>query len=363
MEAFYPQNSAGYTIPYFSNFNQALPIINLVLSLIASSLGMSKFFLNGPLPILANDSPINGLVSLPFLCLLLINSMFGVRVVCIENAFFSSYRYQHYHTNGIGFSQKIIEPIISPEYRLLAYFTPSLISFTINIMRLTSTRANLIQYVRKYPQILVACGFTPFMFESSNEKEKSIRIWKFGTILNAFFIGCLPQIVLLVMDFYRGVTDWSFISIALETEHIYENNDALFKSRFGNSIFAVISCVFFFCLIILFFMTDRIFKNCGMYCRCFSIMCFPCPQNCSNLSNQLPSTQNFEFHHSSNGKEVDLDSKEKFAEDENETTHIFVYTRDSKIWFKGEAVNKEEILEEKVIIMIHYFLHCQFKHL
>ena len=129
VEGFYPQNSAGYTITSFTNFNQALPLITLTISVVASSIGMAKFFLTGPIPLLPKDSPINGLISLPFVLMLLINSMFGVRVICIENAFFSSYRYQHY-TKGYDIGRKI-DPIISPEYRLLVYLTPSVISFTI----------------------------------------------------------------------------------------------------------------------------------------------------------------------------------------------------------------------------------------
>ena len=110
VEGFYPKNSAGYTIASFSSFNQALPLVTLVISMIASSIGMTKFFLQGPLPILPKDSPVNGLISLPFIFTLLINSMYGIRLICIESSFFSAYRYQQ------GYNEyKAIEPIITPK--------------------------------------------------------------------------------------------------------------------------------------------------------------------------------------------------------------------------------------------------------
>ena len=93
VEGFYPQVSTGFTVTNFQNFDQALPFISLGISMVASSIGMTKFFLQGPLPILPRDSPVNGLISLPFICMLLINSMFWVRVLCIEHSFFSAYIY------------------------------------------------------------------------------------------------------------------------------------------------------------------------------------------------------------------------------------------------------------------------------
>merc|ERR1712079_333012 len=106
---------------------------------IASSFGMTKFFLQGPIPILPKNSPVNGLVSLPFVCMLLINTMFGVRVLCIENAFFTQYRYERFYTDGRNAFHETIDPIIPPEYRILAYLAPSLVSFTINIIKLISS--------------------------------------------------------------------------------------------------------------------------------------------------------------------------------------------------------------------------------
>ena len=156
VEGFYPKNSAGYTITHFTSFSQALPLITLVISMVASSFGMTKFFLQGPIPILPKDSPVNGLISLPFICTLLINSMFAARIICLENSLFSSYRYQRYYSYKSGSDQATIDPVIPPEYRLIVYLVPSLISFTINAIRLFKTGNNLKPIIMKYPQILLS---------------------------------------------------------------------------------------------------------------------------------------------------------------------------------------------------------------
>ena len=262
-------------------------MIKLITSFFLSSLGMTKFFLSGPVPILPRASPLKGIVSLPFVCVLLINCMFGIRLISIESALFTSYRYEHYPMEGAKF-EKRIDAIIDPEYRLIIYLLPSLISCMINAIRLFATGANLKRLIRKYPQVLIACCFTPFMFEGCKEKDAySIRIWKLGTIFNAFFIGCLPQILLLIMDYHRGITGWDFIGFALHFERIYESNDNLIKSRAGNSLFAIVTAVFFLCLILLTFFTQTIFRNHGIYCRCFNILCLPCPNSCLNLKSEM----------------------------------------------------------------------------
>ena len=360
MEGFYPQNSAGYTVNSFASFGQALPLITLIISLTASSFGMTKFFLTGPIQILPKDSPLNGLISLPFISMLFINCMFGIRVVCIENAFFSSYRYRYYPLDGTPTIKKAIDPIIPPEYRLLVYLAPSCISFIINAVRLISTGTKFKQYIKKYPQILLASCFTPFMFESCKINGAStIRIWKLGTILNAFYIGCVPQIVLLVTDFQRGIIHWDFLSLALEPEKIYENNDALLKSPYGNIMFAIISCIIFTSLIFLFFFTDKIFKNIGIYCKCFTILCCPCPQNFTNLTSQFSTSHDLqtapnpnEDEHLHGGSNSGKNSKEN----EEPDTQIFFYTRENKIWVIGKLVSENDMPLTEVLIIVKYYV-------
>ena len=353
VESFYPQNSAGYTITYFSNIDQTFPLISLGISFLASSVGMSKWFLRGPFPILPKDSPLNGLISLPFLSMMILNTMFGVRVICIENALFSTYQLQNNDPFGRYVSKKTIAPILPPEYRILVYITPCLLSFIINLIRLLITNANIWQNARKYPQIIMSCCFTPFMFEGCKESNQKIQIWKLGTILNAFFIGCLPQLVLLVMDSYRGVTKWDFMSLALQPEAIIENNDALFKSRYGNTIFSIVSALSFIVLISIFFFTDKIFKHHGIHCRCFTILCCPCPRSCSNLSEQSFPTDASELNPGLPENELDKEEselEEMSLVNEKIDTQIFLYTRKCKLWLKGEPLTNVPISLNEVFV-------------
>ena len=267
--------------------------------------------------------------------------MFGARIICIECAFFSSYRFQNYGSSGKYASEKTIDPLIPTEYRILVYILPSFISLLINFIRLLITDANIMKYARRYPQIIISSCFTPFMFEGSKETEKNIRIWKLGTILNAFFIGCLPQVVLLAMDSYRGVTTWEFVSLTLHIENIFENNDALFKSRYGNTLFAAISCFLFVFLIVIFFFTHKIFKNNRIYCKCFTILCCPCPTNCSNLSGQLfqPKTSESNSNSPENDCTQEVSELEQVSKrNQTPVTQIFLYTRQGKVWLKGKPL-------------------------
>ena len=367
VEGFYPQTSAGWTITSFSEFDQAVPLITLAISMVASSFGMSKFFLQGPIPLLPKDSPIKGLISLPFICMLLINCMFGIRVLCIESAFFSSYRYERFDLSDLPSLQTTIEaidPIIPAEYRILTYFAPSFLSFIINILRLLYTEAKVTGYIRKYPQILLASSFTPFMFEGCNiNNQYSIRIWKLGTIINAFFIGCLPQIVLLIMDFYRGVPNWDFLGSIMEPELIYENNDALFKSKYGNSYFALISGILFLFLIILTFFTEKIFKNYGMHCTCCYVLCLPCPQNCITFSQKYSQISSDDTSNHENG--VDVNALKEISFDENDDddrdcgTDIHIYSYNNIVWTtkNSPAEEKSELTLVGGINQCHKFFH------
>ena len=354
IEGFYPQDSQGFTVTSFQDLYQALPLITLVISMVASSFGMTKFFLQGPLPILPKNSPVNGLISLPFVCMLLMNTMFGVRVLCIENAFFTQYRYERYYSDGSDTFYQTIDPIISPEYRILAYLAPSMVSFTINIIKLVWTGKDFIKYVRQYPQILVACCFTPFMFEGCDVNKKyKLRIWKTGTVMNGLFMGCLPQTVLLAMNFYRGITEWDFLGGVLRGDHIYENNDALIKSPYGNSLFAIISGIIFLFLILFTFFTDKIFKNHGIFCKCCSVICLPCPQNCFNLSNEFSSTLTLnEASCAENDmEEPELDQCypiESEKESECSGTEIGVYSNGSITWITEPPLSDEAIALQEV---------------
>ena len=283
MEGFYPKNFAGYSSYQFESFSHALPLIKLVVSMASSSFGMTKFFVSGLIPIFPTERKFDGILSFPFICVLLLNTMFGCRLVCIESAFFSYYRLVNY---GLEFGRNryhddiFIAPLIPTKYRIAVYLIPSLISCIINSLRFFCTGKELKHIVRKHPQLLIACFFTPFMFEGC--KDNNIRVWKYGSLFNAFFIGCFPQIVLVAMDFYRGTVKWDFLGNILSFETIYENNDALIKNNYGNSIFAIVSGSFYLLLIFFTFFTNKVIID---YEKFFRFGIRPRLPNLNQLSN------------------------------------------------------------------------------
>ena len=361
IEGFYPKNNAGYTIPSFTSLNEALPLIKLITGFFVSSFGMTKFFLSGPMPILPKTSPLKGIISLPFVCMLLINSMFGTRLISIESALFTSYRHQHEGT----MTEKRIDPIIDPEYRLTFYLLPSFVSFIVNAIRLFATGANVKRLIRKYPQFMIACCFTPFMFQGCKQKDAhSLRIWKTGTILNAFYIGCLPQIVLLLMNYHRGIASWDFIDFAMAPEKIFESSDALIKSRIGNSVFAIITALFFLFLILLTFLTEKIFGNRGIYCKCCSILCLPCPNSCLNLKSEMSLSPSLKIQpgpvkddHEFEMVELDFDGKLRDIKESDTVMHF--YSKRKKTNLAGKPLLSQDIeLKEVNLKKICYiFIH------
>ena len=183
--------------------------------------------------------------------------------------------------------------------------------------------------------------------------KNSIRIWKLGSIINAVFIGCLPQIVLVAMDFYRGVVNWDFLGLSLTPGRIYENNDALLKYNYGNTLFSIISGTFFLFIIIIAFFTDKIFKNHGMYCKGFSVLCFPCPNNFLNLDTEtsppLTLQNNANLSNDQSDSVLDIcDSTENTEDPKDGNSQMFVYSKGKRRYFKREPSSKETIELKKV---------------
>ena len=303
-EGFFPKQIDGQFIKTtYKDFNSALPLLTFCLSLFSSSFGMSKFFISGPIQFLHKDSALNGLLSTPFLFLFLLNTMFGFRIVCIESAFFTSYSYQVWNQEYTRFDHKQISSIISPEYRLLVYFAPCILPFLINIAKLWFTSKGLWKYLMTYPQFLISPCFTPFIFEGyesiNQQGQYKLKIWKWGSIINAIYIGFLPQCILCFTDYCKGVHQWEFNKNIDEGSTVdgsgrvhhhtmgdgedYENNNSIFKSNYGNTIFATTTAMFFLSLIVLFFGSRTLFKERGVHGKCFGILCCPCPESCINL--------------------------------------------------------------------------------
>ena len=345
-EGFFPNHVDGDIVKTsYKDFNAVLPLLSFIVSLFASSFGMSKFFLAGPIRFLPLDSAFNGVLSVPFLILCLINSMFGLRIICIESAFFTTYNYQVWNKKTHLYDQKQIAPIITPEYRLVVYLAPCIIPFLINVIKLYSTTEGLWKHLMKYPQFLISPCFTPFIFEgykSTNQPgQYKLKIWKWGSIINAIYIGCLPQCILCISDYCKGIHQWEFgkhVVKKLEplditntimwygrAEEDFENNNALFKSNYGNTYFAIITFTLSLTLIIVFFGSGALFKEKGIHCRFLTILCCPFPNPCINIS------------------ESELDPKEEStAPLEKPKTDVYWYTRggETRIRLLGTVTEK-----------------------
>ena len=188
------------------------------------------------------------------------------------------------------------------------------------------------------------------MFEGCNANDQySLRIWKCGTVMNALFIGFIPQVILLIINFIRGVAYWDFLGLALRPEMIYENNDSLFKTKHGNTLFAIITGSLFLFLIIIVFFTEKIFRKHGIYCKCCSILCCPCPQNCINISQDLSSSQSLEIAFS----HVD-DGNENVENTKSCGTEIFIYLNGDMIWTTESLSAQDEIELNKVAYQCYY---------
>ena len=285
VQGFFPNRDAeNYTVYNFDTLAQAKPLISFVISVMSSSFGMGKFLLDGPIRFLSKEYPLGGLLSPPFISVVLMNTMFGVRILCLENIFFTSYVYvdnRNFNPQSPDSHTvtKTISPLIAPEYRLLVYFIPCIISLVINLIQLTRTTKGKIQFLKKHPQLIVSPCFSAMMFEGITQqgKESRIKIWRFGSILNAVFIGCVPQMFLILSEFLKGTPSWTFIGGRLQTDPecspgcpVFETNDALIKHPYGNIVFAGLSSAFYLILILTFFFKEG------------DSLCAPCLMGCLN---------------------------------------------------------------------------------
>ena len=269
VQGFFPHRDEWNLIKYqFNSYEEAVPLISFITSVLSSAFGMSEFLLEGPIPFLSKKG-IAGIMSRSFFMMIYLNIMFGQRILCIENILFTSYVFVDYSDWKIGSDtySKTIQPLIPVQYRLLFYFLPALISLMINVVKLTMTSRKKMSYFFKYPQFLLSPCFSPIMFEGVDTlKEGSrIRIWKFGSIMNALFIGCMPQIFLICFEFYKGTPTWNFIGGQYKEENeiqisksIFEVNDALIKHPYGNIIFGGVTFILNLTLISIFFFTDSL---------------------------------------------------------------------------------------------------------
>ena len=90
-----------------------------------------------------------------------------------------------------------------------------------NVIKLYYTTEGLWKRLMKYPQFLISPCFTPFLFEgykSTNQLgQYKLKIWIWGGIINAIYVGCLSQCILCITGYYKGVHQWKF------GDHFVEN--------------------------------------------------------------------------------------------------------------------------------------------
>ena len=303
-QSFYPSDPYGLSESDISPF----PLLAFILSMISASFGITKFQLSGPLPTLPKNSALSGIASIQFLFTFLLNTMFGVRVFMLESALFSTYRMTkppiHYNSQyddhwmafANGSFTSVINPVISPEYRLLVFFLPGLVSVLVNLIHLASTLKKNKMVLVQYPQFILTPAYSPFMYEGTRtnnaKNEYTIRVWKTGSILNAIFIGIFPPILLIFLDVQRGVTKWKFVTTDTKNS-IFTFTDAILKFENGNLIFSIVSLFVSLLMILLFFFNDKLFSKKGVYCRICNIICCPCPKPCVKydpefISNNIP---------------------------------------------------------------------------
>ena len=259
-EGFFPKNLLGHHVARFDSLSDVIPIITFVLSLFGSAYGMAKFIMAGPVSITSKDNTNTGNPIINGIGLIILNLMFSFRLFAIEAIFFSYY--QSYKSD-FKHHKSIPSLIPQDELRILFYLLPSLIPIIINHFRLAHTYNGCRKLYLKHPQILLAPGFTPFMYEGTKNVTKEdentieVKIWKTGSILNAIYTGCIPQIGLIAAEYARGVVNWDFIKNK-EVPHTYTN--AVMKYRYGNLAFAIITLVS--CLILVALFYERLFDIC-----------------------------------------------------------------------------------------------------
>ena len=91
----------------------------------------------------------------------------------------------------------------------------------------------------------------------NDENTIKIKIWRKGSIINAIYLGCVPQIGLIAAEYARGVVGWDFTTDKIVK---FKYTNAVIKYQYGNLTFAIITLVSCLVLIALFY--ARLFDVC-----------------------------------------------------------------------------------------------------
>ena len=190
-QGFFPKDAIGHHNDQFDSFSEVLPIVTFILSVLASSYGMAKFIMNGPVRITSKYTTNTGNPIINWIGVVLLNLMFSFRLFAIEAIFFSYYQS---YDKEFNHHKTIPELIDQDELRILFYLLPPFIPIVINCLNLARTYKACCKLYLKHPQIFLLPGFTPFMYEKMENVDKEdqspikLKIWKKGTIINALYI-------------------------------------------------------------------------------------------------------------------------------------------------------------------------------
>lgn len=274
LDSFYPHDKMGLMIERISSFTEALPIISFFLSVFASSLGMTKFYVSGPLRLILQASPISAAIS--FFALLFINCSFIFRIFAIEHSLFSHYimssTADSYEKWGV--TAKEIQPVLSHKYRLMFYLIPIIPSMLFNTYSFHKclNYTTMFKVFLHFPQYFITSCFTPIIFKGIIQSENNrcqfkIKLHKKATIWNSIYIIFVPQLMLVISEVWRDVINWEFTTSLDKASDsavnaYLETNTSITKHPFGNILFAiVISILNLMALLFLFLKHEHLFSR------------------------------------------------------------------------------------------------------
>ena len=278
-----PKGISGIAETSFSSAHDIWPLICFTLGLISSSYGMSKFLSLVPI----DKRPADKVFSLAFVGVIFLNLFFVMRLYCIENILYSYYQFYPRNLQNGTLNPTFTEPLLPLHYkhlRPLFYFLPSFISIAVNIWQLK--RANCLKSIMtKHPQILILSGFSPYIFEKSeNDGENNnnkLQVWRFGSIVNSIYIGIVPPIALIISEYARGITSLDLTPIhAIEDKYASSSLNLLLDSSLSNVIF----CIAFVVLAVLVILC--------MFCECPTKVTGDCRSCCNTQAKEDKNIKN-----------------------------------------------------------------------
>ena len=184
-------------------FTPDFACITFASSFIACSFGMTKFLLISKFRILSQNAGfLDGLLSVQFLLVLLLNTGFGLRLYALENIFFYSWSYIY--------EDEYIQPLVKNDhFRILIYLLPSLLAILLNLIYLALTTNGWLKLIAEYPQVVLAPAFCPFIIQSvpfddeQGNKRSKLCVSRKWSMVNGLLIGCIPQAAMAIMQYTR----------------------------------------------------------------------------------------------------------------------------------------------------------------